>query len=51
MQTMEQEGLQVLLVEKILFSRSLNKTKTQLKGQVFIVEFKTINKQMNKKNK
>jgi len=47
MQPMEQEGRQVLLLGKILFNNSLNKTRTQLKGQVFIEEFKIINKQMN----
>ena len=44
MQPMELEGHQVLLVGKILFTKRLNKTKIQLKDQVFIEEFKTINK-------
>ena len=51
MQPMELEGHQVLLVEKILFTKRLNKTKTQLKDQVFIEEFKTINKLSKISNK
>ena len=51
MQPMELEGHQVLLVGKILFTKRLNKTKTQLKDQVFIEEYKTINKRMNLTNK
>jgi hypothetical protein len=48
---MEQEGHQVSLVGKILFIKHLNKTKTQQKDQVFIEEFRTINKLMIKRNK
>ena len=47
---MDKVVLQVLLQGKILFTKRL-KTKTQQKGQVFIEEYKTINKRMNLTNK
>ena len=47
---MDKVVLQVLLQGKILFTKRL-KTKTQQKDQVFIEEFKTINKRMNLTNK
>ena len=47
---MDKVVLQVLLQGKILFTKRL-KTKTQQKDQVFIEEYKTINKRMNLTNK
>ena len=47
---MDKVVLQVLLQGKILFTKRL-KTKTQQKYQVFIEEYKTINKRMNLTNK
>lgn len=46
MQAMEQEGHQVSSAKRIPYTKPLNKRKTQLKDQVFIEEFKTINKPM-----